>query len=759
MVQGVGFRPFLVRLARQWGMTGWVANSTRGAVFEVQGPPPRLGQFLAALRSQLPSLADCHDVQMTARLPPVPAEVGFAIRPSMAAAQARPCVPPDLAPCAECVRELFDPHNRRFRYPFLSCTACGPRFSILFRLPFDRDNTSLADFPMCPACAAEYADENDRRFHAQTIACPACGPRLSLLAASGRVLAHEEDALRRAEQAVLAGQIVALKGLGGFQLVVDARDESAVRRLRQRKHREAKPFALLVRDLGMASELCFVNGAEAQALASPQTPIVILERRGAAEVAPSVAPDLPWLGLMLPATPLHHLLADDLGIPLVATSGNRSEEPLCYADADALRRLGDIADVFLTHDRPIVRPLDDSVVQVVAGRRMVLRRARGFVPQAICCRMPKDAPALLAVGGHLKNSVAVTIHDQVLLSQHLGDLDTWAARQGMERAVADLEQLFGVKPQGIICDAHPDYAPTVWAEQQAERRRVPLLRVQHHQAHVYACMAEHGLQGPVLGVAWDGTGYGDDGTIWGGEFFVVEGTTCRRIGHLLPFPLVGGDQAARQAWRSALGMLWVARGEEAQRADLIAAGIPEGTQVLELLRRGCSTVWTSSMGRLFDGVASLLGLCHTSRFEGEAAMRLQAAAQTVIDTEGERPYPFTISAEGVVDWRPLLQGLLQDRQQPAVAAARFHATLVEMVVSLAKRTATKTVVLAGGCFQNRLLLRSLIGRLAAEGVEVYWPQAVPTNDGGLSLGQLVAALRPQAASEDEACAWRCRVGS
>ncbi len=762
LVQGIGFRPSVVRLATRLGLTGWVANTSRGAVIEVQGESVDLARFAAAVQAKLRSLGSS-GCSRSAPATPIPDESGFVIRPSLTASSPSPCLPPDQAPCLDCLRELLDPRDRRFRYPFLSCTQCGPRFSILQKLPFDRENTTMSAFPLCSICAEEYADPTDRRFHAQTIACPACGPRLQLCNPRGTVLAGDDDALRKAEAALLDGRIVALKGVGGFQLLVDARNQNAVQRLRRRKHREAKPFALLVRDLRHAGQLCHGGDAAWQILGSPKAPIVLLPRRSDAPVAPAVAPDLPWLGLMLPASPLHYLIAHDLGIPLVATSGNRSEEPLCIADAEAFARLRDIADVFLTHDRPIARPLDDSVVQVVEGQPMVLRRARGYVPEPVPCHLPHPSPTLLAVGGHLKNTIALTVGGQVMMSQHLGDLDSPAARDGFTNAIGDYLTLFQVQPAAIICDAHPDYASTVWAEEWAVARGITLCRAQHHQSHILACMAEHGLDGPVLGVAWDGTGYGNDGTIWGGEFFLADKRGCRHIASLLPFPLLGGDAAARQPRRSALGVLWTVFCEQAlERCDLPSVRIfakPERVTLNRLFRQQVGVTMTSSMGRLFDAVASLLDLCHVSRYEGEAAMRLQAAAGSMETWRNAEPYPFVISEEGGVDWRPMIHELLADRDQPDLAAARFHASLAEIIATMAERTRMPTVVLGGGCFQNRLLIEAVAARLRNDGRKVLWPQYIPTNDGGLSLGQLAAVILRHRSTEDQACVWPSRAES
>jgi hydrogenase maturation protein HypF len=485
-VQGVGFRPFVHRLAVRLGLSGWVANSAAGAILELEGEDRKLALFRQALVQELPYPGQVEQIQETDSADlGEPSSAGrplFAIRPSQETGPAKPCLPADLAPCPECVRELFDPRDRRYRYPFLSCPSCGPRFSIVQALPFDRARTSLAAFPLCAECRAEYDDPGDRRFHGQTIACPRCGPRLVLRTTQGAVVASGEEALGQAEETLRQGGIVALKGLGGFQLLVDARDDDAVRRLRQRKNRPAKPLALLVPDLPAAHRLCHLDAAEQQILASPQAPIVLLHRRAEADVAPSVAPDLPWLGLMLPATPLHHLVARDLGFPLVATSGNRSEEPLCICDEEALDRLASIADIILTHDRDIVRPLDDSVVQVVLGRVMVLRRARGYVPEPV--PLDRCRQGVWALGGHLKSTFAFALDGAAMLSQHLGDLDTPLARRGLTRALDDYRNLFQPPTSLVVRDLHPDYASTLAAHELADKAYLPQAAVQHHEAHV-----------------------------------------------------------------------------------------------------------------------------------------------------------------------------------------------------------------------------------------------------------------------------------
>jgi hydrogenase maturation protein HypF len=664
---------------------------------------------------------------------------------------------PDLATCDACRRELFDPDDRRYRYPFINCTHCGPRYSIIDSLPYDRARTSMRGFAMCPACAKEYHDPADRRFHAQPNACPVCGPHLEWWSNSGAVLAVRDEALRAAVDALRRGLIVAIKGLGGFHLMVDARQEYSVRRLRHRKHREEKPLALMYPSLAEVRRDCEVGAQEARLLASAEAPIVLLRRRTDvhSNVAASVAPGAPTLGVMLPYTPLHHLIAADFGAALVATSGNLSDEPICTDERDAVVRLSRIADAFLVHDRPILRHVDDSIVRVVAGREMVLRRARGYAPLPV--RLSEDAPRLVAVGAHLKCAVAVTSGSNVFISQHLGDLETPQAVEAFERAMHDLKGLFHAAPETVVADLHPDY----FSSRYARELGLPVATVQHHLAHVAACLAENDIAGPALGVSWDGTGYGADGTIWGGEFLTVTDHAWHRAACLRPFPLPGGEQAIREPRRSALGLLYAMAGPAAidiDAAPLGAFDVSDRRLLMQALERRVNAPITTSAGRLFDAVASILDLRQLAGFEGQAAMLLEwAADETVVDA-----YPFEITPGVfledtvlqkdsrryfpplVLDWEPMIRALLADvaRGIPtATIAARFHETLARMIVAVAEVVGWPRVALSGGCFQNRLLLERTIARLRAAGFSPCWHQRVPTNDGGIALGQIAAFVR------------------
>jgi len=740
-VQGVGFRPFVYRLARDLGLTGWVGNTPHGVLIEVEGGAELLRSFLLRLEREKPPRAVIQSLEPVYLDP-----VGFAsfeIRPSDSGGSPTTLVLPDIATCPDCLAEIRNPADRRYGYPFTNCVNCGPRFSIIRALPYDRGNTTMAGFSLCPRCRAEYEDPADRRFHAQPTACPVCGPQLSCWDADGRLLAERERALEVALQAVRRGEIVAVKGLGGFHLVVDARNEEAVRRLRHRKQREEKPLALMYPALPRLRQDCLVEPLEERLLGSPEAPIVLLRRKPGAEIAPAVAPGNPCLGAMLPYTPLHHLLLQALGHPIVATSGNRSDEPICTDEREALVRLRGLADLFLVHDRPIARHVDDSIVRLLLGRELVLRRARGYAPLPLL--LQESAPPALAVGGHLKSAVAVRVGPAAFLSQHIGDLETPEASLAFERVIGDLERLYAVTPGEVVCDAHPDYRSTRYAEELG----LPLLRVQHHQAHVFACMAENQLAGPLLGVAWDGTGYGPDGTVWGGEFFRVTPAACRRVAHLRTFRLPGGEQAVREPRRSALGLLFALFGEGAfARPELPpVAAFPAAERPLlgQMLARGLNSPLTSSVGRLFDAVAALLDLRQRTNFEGQSAMELEWAAE---GSSPEELYPLPV-ADGsprLLDWGPLLTALLADLaagRPRAEIAGRFHNSLAEAVVRVAEIVGEARVLLSGGCFQNRLLTERTVARLRAAGFQPYWHQRVPPNDGGIALGQLVAASRPK----------------
>ncbi len=736
-VQGVGFRPFVYRLATELDLKGWVINSAQGVFIEIEGESRRLSDFTRRLRAERPARAiiqSCEASHLDAR-----GYEEFEIRESSEEGGKSALILPDIATCDDCLREVFDPNDRRFRYPFSNCTNCGPRFSIIEALPYDRVNTAMKKFAMCADCTREYRDPADRRFHAEPTACPVCGPQLQLWDSLGTILEQSDGALRQAAAEIRAGKIVALKGIGGFQLVVDAGNRQAVQRLRERKHREEKPFAVMFPSIQGVRASCEISELEGQLLASPESPIVILRQSAISNQQSAIAPGNPNLGVMLPYSPLHHLLLRELNFPLVATSGNLSDEPICIEEHEALERLRGIADSFLVHDRPIVRHVDDSIVRVVAGREMMLRRARGYAPLPITLRDAR--PTVLAVGAHLKNAVALSMERNVFVSQHIGDLATKQAHDAFACSVADLPRLYAAKPEITAHDLHPDYLSTRYALQQPGRK----VGVQHHWAHIASCMAENEIEPPLLGVAWDGTGYGIDGTIWGGEFFLALKNSCRRVAHLRTFRLPGGEAAVREPRRSALGLLYEIFGNALwERNDLLE---DFGSVELKTLRgmfvRQVNSPLTSSAGRLFDAVAALSGLRTRATFEGQAAMELEfAVADAIADS-----YSFTLR-EGkpvVIDWEPAIHALLEDRGKKTATgliAARFHNMLADAILALARHFNQSKVALSGGCFQNRYLTERVTNQLRAAGFQPYWQQRVPPNDGGIALGQVWLATSP-----------------
>jgi len=709
-VQGVGFRPFVYRLATEMALSGWVLNSASGLVVEVEGSLDQLTLFERRLEAERPkvSVVTSRESEWIA----AEGSTGFEIHKSDADSGKSVNVLPDLATCADCRAELSDPANRRFHYPFTNCTNCGPRYTIVVDIPYDRPNTTMRDFVLCPACREEYQNPANRRFHAQPNACPVCGPKL-------------DGTIAAVADALCSGQIVALKGIGGFQLLADARQPAAVARLRQRKHREEKPFALMMPSLAVAREYCHIAPAEVELLESPAAPIVLLQPKPGTDIAWNVAHCSPYLGVMLPYSPLHHLLMQACPFPLIATSGNRSDEPIAIANDEAAFRLKEIADHFLMHNRPIVRACDDSVVRLTRGRPGILRRARGYAPLGI--RVSREVAPVLAVGGHLKNTVAIAVGRDVFVSQHIGDLETLEARHAFERAIEDLCRLYSFRPEAVVCDLHPDYASTHWAESSG----LPVIRVQHHQAHVAACAAENGVGDAFLGVSWDGTGFGLDGAIWGGEFFRVEGKQFERVAHLRPFGLPGGDRAVREGWRSAESLLFEVFGPESLPGETEKPRL-EAARVRTMLECGINVVPTTSVGRLFDAVACLSGVARENRFEGQAAMLLENEIGRV---RTEEAYAL---ADG--DWGPLISSAVADRRAGvpvSMIAARFHNALVNWIVEVALKVGIKQVVLSGGVFQNRYLAERAAAVLESRGFTVHTHHQVPPNDGGIALGQVV----------------------
>jgi hydrogenase maturation protein HypF len=764
LVQGVGFRPFVWREATDRGLSGWVGNDAVGVVLEVEGAAEAVTSLLEALRRP-PPLARVDEVSSESL--PASGDVGFEVRASDTTGARWALVSPDTATCADCLRELHDLADRRFGFPFINCTNCGPRYTIVLSVPYDRSRTTMASFPMCAACQAEYDDPADRRFHAEPVCCPACGPRLRLVDRSGREVAG--DPVAAAVGLLLRGDVVAVKGLGGYHLAVDARQEAAVATLRGRKHREDRPFALMVRDIDAARDLCEIGPEELALLTSTARPIVLLARRVPDGVARSVAPGSSSLGLMLPYTPLHTLLLEGAAAPLVLTSGNTSDEPIAFDDSDALDRLTGIADAFLVHDRAIRTRVDDSVCKVVRGRALPIRRSRGYVPHALdlpqphpqdqggtldlpqpraqdqggALAMPRESPQpVLACGSALKNTFCLTRGPHAFVSHHVGDLDNFVTMQSYVDGIAHLRRLLDVDPAVVAHDLHPDYPSTRYAVDLPE---VELVAVQHHHAHIASCLADNGVTGPVIGVAFDGVGLGTDGTAWGGEFLVADLATFTRVAHLAQVAMPGGDAAARQPWRMALAHLDSAyEGEPPAGLAVVARQGRRWDQVRSVLRAGVNSPLTSSAGRLFDAVSSLLGVRDVVSYEGQAAIELEQVADPA--EAGSYAVPITDDAMPRIEASQLVRAIADDLAAGVavpVLAARLHNALSDVVVDVCRRLRDEhrlsTVALSGGVFQNSLLVTRCLDGLEGAGFTVLIHRQVPPNDGGISLGQAAVA--------------------
>jgi hydrogenase maturation protein HypF len=735
-VQGVGFRPFVYRLAARLGVSGFVGNDADGVFAEVEGSPAVVQEFLARLREDAPPLARIDRVTVADLVPND--SPGFAIVASRPGEGRRALVTADSATCADCLAELNDPSDRRYAYPFINCTNCGPRFTIVRGVPYDRPQTTMAGFAMCEACAAEYHDPADRRFHAQPVCCPACGPNLVLSGPGGEPLPCEP--LAGAAARLRAGEVLAVKGLGGYHLAAAAASEDGAAALRARKHREDKPFALMVADLPAARELCRVDTAAARLLDSPRRPIVLMPRRDGAPVAAAVAPGNRDLGIMLPYTPLHHLLLAAVGEPVVLTSGNVSDEPIVFEDADALKRLAGIADAFLTHDRPIHIRTDDSVVRAFRGRPAPIRRSRGYVPEPVRVRGGFPRP-VLACGAELKNTFCLAKGEHAFVSHHIGDLENAETLRSFTEGIEHFKRLFDIEPRLAAYDLHPDYLSTKYA---LDLNGVDVLGVQHHHAHIASCLADNGEEGPVIGVAFDGTGYGTDGTIWGGEFLIASVSGFERAGHLACVPMPGGGAAIRAPWRMAAAYLDIRGLAAPGMLDVARRNARQWEPVLSLARRRVNSPLTSSAGRLFDAAAAIVGVRDEINYEGQAAVELEQLA-----SPGERSaYRATVTPGDpfCIEGSDLIQAVTSDLRRGAereVIAARFIggvAALIEDGCVLAReRTGLGTVALSGGVFQNQLLLGAAVERLVARGFTVLLHAQVPCNDGGISLGQAAVA--------------------
>ena len=736
LIQGVGFRPFVYRLAEEIGLNGYVLNDTTGVLIEVEEQKEKLNEFLIRIEKEKPVISKIYSLQHSFL-----EEVGFKgfeIRKSEETGEKRASVLPDIAVCEECLNEVTNPKDRRFIYPFTNCTNCGPRFTIIQSLPYDRKNTSMKVFKMCPDCEKEYTLSTDRRFHAQPDACHICGPWISLYDCEGKLLCEKNDALEKVTNLMRKGYIIALKGMGGYHLICDATNEEVVSRLRKKKHREEKPMAVMFPDLEAVKAEAYINPLEERALNSIEKPIVIVRKRGSTSLADSVSPDNATVGVFLPYTPLHNIILKKLKKPVVATSANITDEPIAKDEADAFARLSKIADYFLSHNRDIVRRCDDSVVRITAERQAPIRRSRGFAPVPVVMPFKFNKP-VLALGPYMNNTVAVGIDDKVFISQHIGDLDTPLAIEFYEETIKDFLKLFDIRPGVVVSDMHSGYYSTKYGEKHFKDK---LFKVQHHFAHILSCMIENDVpeDAEVIGFAFDGTGYGIDKTIWGGEVLTASYKGFKRMFHLRPFRLIGGDKAVKEPCRTAFSLLFESFGDEVMGMDFISLTQQERLFFLNMLKKNINSPVTTSMGRLFDGISSIISLKHKTFYHAQAAIMLEQCAIRSQETDS---YPFIIE-NNIIDYRPLIREVVRDlksEKPKETIAKKFHNTIVEIIINISefsrKETGISTVALSGGVFQNTILLENAFNKLKDKGFIPLIHQLVPPNDGGISLGQAV----------------------
>lgn len=758
LVQGIGFRPFIYKLAQELNLVGWVNNSSIGVTIEIESSSTQLNNFIDKIKTEKPPQSIIDSIEINELT-----FVGyqkFTIKKSDSNhINKTALVLPDLSTCNDCLKEIFDSNNRRFYYPFTNCTNCGPRYSIITDLPYDREATTMKNFIMCEECQEEYNNPLNRRFHAQPNACAKCGPHIELWNKKGECIAKFDQALITTANLIKEGNIIAIKGLGGFHLMVNAHKSSAVHRLRDRKKRPHKPLAIMSPNLDNIKKFCIVSPLEKEILLSPASPIVLLKKRDILTIVENnnlceeIAPNNPYLGVMLPYTPLHHLLLNYLNFPLVATSGNQKSEPICIDEFEALERLNFIADYFLIHNRPIFRAVDDSIVRVIDNDIMILRRGRGYAPLPITIseEFKDNSDKILALGGHLKNTVAIKLNNFIFNSQYIGDLDNPKTINAYHKTINNLSKIYDFEPDIIACDSHPNYYSTQYGEtlNQEKKSSTSLIQVQHHLAHIFATIAEHNLTLPLLGIAWDGTGYGLDNTIWGGEFFYISEEKITRIASFLPFPLIGTNQAILQPKRIALALL-----------DQVFSGlsnIPKNIPIIndftpqelglfqKMIDKQLNTPLTSSVGRLFDGIASLLNLIDNITFEGQGAMALEFLTDnSSVDNSYNFEWQYQPNKCNYIDTRSILQAIIKDYLDKETAeniARKFHLTLIEIIKQISLTINTKTIVLSGGCFQNKFLLENTIKTLRDNYFNPYWSQKIPINDGGLAVGQINFILR------------------
>ncbi|MBU1680481.1 MAG: carbamoyltransferase HypF [Bacteroidetes bacterium] len=745
-VQGVGFRPFVYRLAHEMKLNGFVKNSSIGAEIEVEGEVDLLRAFLLRLEKEKPAISFISGLEFSLLAPNGYSK--FQIVESEELNEKTAFILPDISVCDECVKELFDSANRRYLYPFINCTNCGPRYSIIDALPYDRKNTSMKNFEMCPECREEFINPLDRRFHAQPIACEKCGPSLRLMDNNGNKLSSGNDALAESIIIINDGKILALKGLGGYQLIIDAFNEDSILELRKRKNREEKPFALMAPNLEYIKKFCEVNQFEERLLRSQETPIVFLKKKRSGKKFNLIAPRNPYLGVMLPYTPLHHLLMKKLNRFVIATSGNISEEPMCFEDNEALERLGKICDYFLGNNRPILNPVDDSIARIVNGRELILRRARGYAPFPMILNQSNNSEStVLAVGGHLKNTVALKVGDNVFLSPHIGDLSNLSSYKVFENTIRRLQQFYSVEPNSIVHDIHPEYISTKYAKKQ----NVSTFGIQHHLAHVISCKVENNIECEVLGISWDGTGLGLDNTIWGGEFFILDDEHFSHAAQFEKFHLPGSELAVKEPRRSAAGILYHLYGERAFSDNILSTNFSanEIKILKQQLSKNINSPLTSSVGRLFDAAASILGICQNNSYEGQAGMMMEFNCDD-LETSS---YDFQLDTSIypiIIVWREIIEGMLEDISNDisiAIIAKKFHNSLSVIILKVAREIGIQKIVLSGGCFQNMILTESTIKLLEQNNFSVYTHQRIPPNDGGISLGQAAGYFYKQAPRE------------
>jgi hydrogenase maturation protein HypF len=731
-VQGVGFRPFIYKLANSLNLKGYVLNTPQGVIIEAEGENNLLDEFAKRIESEKPPISLIQNISIEKL--PLNNFKDFQIKKSDLSGSPNAIVLPDIATCKDCFEEIFDKNNRRYLYPFTNCTNCGPRYSIIESLPYDRARTTMKKFNMCPECEAEYENPNDRRFHAQPNACPVCGPHVELWNSDGTILDFHNDAILNTINAIKDGKIIAIKGLGGFHLLVDAMNIDTINILRKNKNREEKPFALMYPDIDSIKKDCEVIEAEEKLLLSAQAPIVLLKRKSDCKIPDDVAPMNPNLGIMLPYTPLHHIIMKLLKSPIVATSGNFSEEPICIDENEALIRLKGIADLFLVNNRPIYRYVDDSIARIIMNEKVLLRRARGYAPMPVIINT-ENKRKILSVGGHLKNTVAVSKGSEVFISQHIGDLETVESYNSFCNTIDKFREIYKIEPDIVVSDLHPDYISAKYAKEKFKN----VESVQHHASHILSVIAENDIKEPVLGISWDGAGFGLDRTIWGGEFLRFDKAGFKRVAHIKKFCLPGGESTFKDIYKSAFGLLYEIYGDDVMQY------IPENITkknsaiLLQMLKKNINSPECSSVGRLFDAVASILDIKQKVSFEGQAAMELEFLTDGFSSQEN---YEYEIKNENgvpIIDWTSVIKQLIQDKKEKIsknIFSLKFHNTLVKIIVNIAKLINEKNIALSGGCFQNKYLLENSIKELHKSGFNVFWNKEVPANDGGISLGQI-----------------------